>query len=97
MRHQQHQRQAAERRGSLAEAAALWAELHGTVDELHQAVAGFVHTYNTQWLIGRLGHHTPKGAYQAATTTAAAGSGRPLPRLSRLEAQHLLVTDLKAN
>ena len=71
MRHQQHQRQAAERRGSLAEAAALWAELHGTVDELHQAVAGFVHTYNTQWLIGRLGHHTPKGAYQAAMNRSA--------------------------
>jgi hypothetical protein len=23
-------------------------------------VAGFVHSYNTQWLIGRLGHRTPK-------------------------------------
>ena len=39
---------------------------------LGQAVAGFVETYNTQWLIGRLGHRTPKEAYQAAPTTAAA-------------------------
>jgi putative transposase len=50
----------------------LWAELHDSVDELRQAVAGFVHTYNTQWLIGRHGHRTPKEAYQDATTTAAA-------------------------
>jgi hypothetical protein len=40
--------------------------------ELRQAVARFVDTYNTQWLIGRLGHRTPKEAYQAATRTAAA-------------------------
>jgi hypothetical protein len=31
-----------------------------------------VETYNTQWLIGRLGHRTPKEAYQDATMTAAA-------------------------
>jgi putative transposase len=50
----------------------LWAELHNTVDQLRQAVAGFVQTYNSQWLIGRLGHRTPKEAYQAVQTTAAA-------------------------
>jgi putative transposase len=50
----------------------LWAELHDGVDQLRQAVAGFVHTDNTQWLIGRHGHRTPKEAYQDATTTAAA-------------------------
>jgi putative transposase len=50
----------------------LWAELHNGVDELRQAVAGFVETYNSQWLIGRLGHRTPKEAYQDATMTAAA-------------------------
>jgi putative transposase len=50
----------------------LWAELHDTVDQLRQAVACFVETYNTQWLIGRLGHRTPKEAYQDAHTTAAA-------------------------
>jgi hypothetical protein len=42
------------------------------VDELRQAVARFVETHNTQWLIGRLGHHTPKEAYRAVHTTAAA-------------------------
>ena len=50
----------------------LWAQLHDTVDELRQAVTRFVQTYNTQWLIGRLGHRTPKEAYQAARATAAA-------------------------
>jgi Integrase core domain len=50
----------------------LWAELHDIVDQLRQGVSGFVDTYNTQWLIGRLGHRTPKEAYQDATTTAAA-------------------------
>jgi putative transposase len=50
----------------------LWAELHDTIDQLRQAVAGFVHSYNSQWLIGRLGHRTPKEAYQAAQITAAA-------------------------
>ena len=44
----------------------LWAELHDTIDELRQAVTSFVKTYNTQWLIGRLGHRTPKEAYQDA-------------------------------
>jgi hypothetical protein len=47
----------------------LWAELHDTLDELRQAVATIVDAYNTQWLIGRLGHHTLKKAYQDATTT----------------------------
>jgi len=50
----------------------LWAELYDTVDELRQAVAGFVHRYNTSWLIQRHGHRTPKEAYQDATMTAAA-------------------------
>jgi hypothetical protein len=50
----------------------LWAELHDTVDELRQAVTCFVQTYNTQWLIGWLGHRSPKAAYQDAHTTAAA-------------------------
>ena len=49
-----------------------WAELPDTIDQLRQAVAGFVHSYNTQWLIGRHGHRTPKEAYQAAQMTAAA-------------------------
>jgi hypothetical protein len=44
----------------------LWTTLYDSVDELRQALAGFVQTYNTQRLIGRLGHRTPKEAYQAA-------------------------------
>jgi putative transposase len=50
----------------------LWAELHDTVDQLRQAVISFMDTYNTQWLIQRHGHRTPKEAYQDATTTVAA-------------------------
>jgi transposase InsO family protein len=50
----------------------LWTELHEGVDELRQAVTTFVTTYNTQWLIQRHGHRTPKEAYKDAQTTAAA-------------------------
>ena len=50
----------------------LWAELHDSVDELRQAVAGFVDRYNSAWLIQRHGHHTPKEAYQAAQSASAA-------------------------
>ena len=38
----------------------LWVDLHDSVDQLRQAVAGFVQTYNTQWLIGRHGPPHPK-------------------------------------
>jgi putative transposase len=48
------------------------AELHDTVEELRQAVAGFIAIDTARWLIGRLGHRTPKEAYQDATTTTAA-------------------------
>ena len=41
-------------------------QLSDTVEELRQAVAGFVDRYNTSWLIQRHGHRTPKEAYQAA-------------------------------
>jgi putative transposase len=50
----------------------LWAELHDTIDQLRQAVNGFVDRYNTSWLIQQHGHQTPKEAYQAAQATAAA-------------------------
>ena len=50
----------------------LWAQLHDTIDELRQAVAGFVERYNNAWLIQRHGHRTPKEAYQAAQAAAAA-------------------------
>jgi hypothetical protein len=38
----------------------LWAELYDSVDQFRQAVTGFVESYNTQWLIGRHGHRTPR-------------------------------------
>ena len=50
----------------------LWVQLHDTVEELRQAVAGFVDRYNTAWLIQRHGHLTPKEAYQAAQSASAA-------------------------
>ena len=50
----------------------LWTELHDTIDQLRQAVAGFVDRYNSSWLIQRHGHQTPKEAYQAAQAAAAA-------------------------
>jgi putative transposase len=50
----------------------LWVQLHDTIEELRQAVAGLVERYNGSWLIQRHGHQTPKEAYQAAQGTAAA-------------------------
>jgi hypothetical protein len=50
----------------------LWAELHDTIDQLRQAVSGFVDRYNTSWLIQRHRHQTPKEAYRAAQASAAA-------------------------
>ena len=50
----------------------LWVELHDTIEELRQAVSGFVDRYNTFWLIQRHGHRTPKEAYQAAARSASA-------------------------
>jgi hypothetical protein len=40
----------------------LWTELHDTIDQLRQAVNGFVDRYNTWWLIQRHGHQTPNRA-----------------------------------
>jgi transposase InsO family protein len=50
----------------------LWVQLYDTVEELRQAVAGFVDRYNSSWLIQRHGHQTPKEAYQAAQSAQAA-------------------------
>jgi putative transposase len=50
----------------------LWVQLHDTVEELRQAVAGFVDRYNSSLLIQRHGHLTPKEAYQAAQSASAA-------------------------
>jgi putative transposase len=50
----------------------LWVQLSDTVEELRQAVAGFVDRYHRSWLIQRHGHRTPKEAYQAAQSASAA-------------------------
>jgi len=42
----------------------LWARTYRTVDDLRDAVIAFVELYNTQWLIERLGHRTPRETYQ---------------------------------
>ncbi len=41
----------------------LWARTYRDVDDLRQAVTGFVELYNREWLIERLGHRTPREAY----------------------------------
>ena len=37
----------------------LWVQTFNTLEELRQALLAFKDTYNTTWLIGRLGHRTP--------------------------------------
>lgn len=43
----------------------IWAKLYTSVDELREAVAGFVERYNSEWLIERHGHRTPREVYAA--------------------------------
>ena len=50
----------------------LWARLCDDVDDLRQAIATFIETYNSQWLIERLGHRTPREAFNEATAQVAA-------------------------
>jgi putative transposase len=49
-----------------------WAELRQGIDDLRQAVAAFTELYNTEWLIERLGHRTPREAFSEATAQVAA-------------------------
>jgi putative transposase len=50
----------------------LWARLYDDVDDLRQAVATFVSTYNSEWLIQRHGHQTPREKYVASLSSEAA-------------------------
>ena len=50
----------------------LWARLYDDVDDLRQAVATFINTYNNEWLIQRHGHQTPREKYLASLSTEAA-------------------------
>jgi putative transposase len=42
----------------------LWARLYDDIDDLRQAVRLFVERYNSNWLIERHGHRTPREAYE---------------------------------
>ena len=37
----------------------LWVQTFDNVEDLRRALLAFKDTYNTKWLIGRLGHRTP--------------------------------------
>jgi len=50
----------------------LWAELHEDLGHLRQSVANFTELYNTEWLIERLGHRSPRETYLAASVQEAA-------------------------
>jgi len=50
----------------------LRAELYEDLDDLRQGVARFSELYNSEWLIERLGHRTPREAYLDATLEEAA-------------------------
>ncbi len=50
----------------------LWARLYDGLDDLRHAVATFVKTYNTEWLIQRHGHCTPREKYLASLSVEAA-------------------------
>lgn len=45
----------------------LWAELRDDVDQLRIAVANFTRLYNSEWLIEKNGHRTPRETYLQAT------------------------------
>lgn len=50
----------------------IWTTLYDTAEELAAAIKGFIALYNTQWLIERHGHRTPREVYLAWTSEAAA-------------------------
>ncbi len=43
----------------------IWAKLYASLDELREAIAEFIERYNSQWLIERHGHRTPREVYTA--------------------------------
>ena len=49
----------------------LWVHTFGTVEELRQALLAFRETYNTTWLIQRLGFRTPDAVRQSQLQPAA--------------------------
>ena len=49
----------------------LWVKSFDTVEDLRRALLAFKETYNTTWLIGRLGHRTPAAARHDLLSPAA--------------------------
>jgi len=49
----------------------IWARTYLDVEDLRAAVKAFVQRYNSQWLIERHGHRTPREAYDAWLQTQA--------------------------
>ena len=49
----------------------LWVKSFDTVEDLRRALLAFKETYNTTWLIGRLGHRTPAAVRNDLLSTAA--------------------------
>jgi len=50
----------------------IWSRTWESAEELAEGIRSFVELYNTQWLIERHAHRTPREAYVAATSEAAA-------------------------
>ena len=50
----------------------LWVRLYEDLDDLRNAGASFVETYNTQWLIHRHRHEIPREKYLASLSAEAA-------------------------
>lgn len=49
----------------------LWVQTFDTVEDLRRALLAFKDTYNTTWMIGRLGHRTPAAVRQDLLSPAA--------------------------
>jgi len=49
----------------------LWVQTFNTIEELRQALLAFKDTYNTPWLIGRLGHRPPAAVRRDLLSPAA--------------------------
>jgi len=49
----------------------LWSRQFDGVDDLREALAVWMKTYNTEWLVDRLGHRTPKETYASFISNAA--------------------------
>jgi putative transposase len=49
----------------------LYLHQFASLEEARQVIGAFIHQYNTEWLIGRLGYRTPTAVRAAAWAEAA--------------------------